>query len=180
MEVTSTITGVTKKLVTPKNGSPPFDLFEIEDGTGVKWTTKKKDLALTAHALVGRSVLITGDVKQNGNYTNYYLTAIKEATRDELIASATGTRTLENTTFLDPPTRAAVADNEREEKIFRQVATKVAATMSDTSDDFWTNVRVLLDFYRTGNFPEYATAGASYGHDTYTSSTDDDIDDIPF
>lgn len=168
MEVVAVVKEVTRKNIQPKNGSDPFTLYEITAGDNI-WTTKKQDIALTAHSLVGKTAMITGSVQQKGNYTNYFINSIQETD-----APVTGLDVFGDST---PTSSMNGASSDRDENIHRQVATKVAAQLADNPTDFWQNVDTLMQFYRTGIHPyqeeNYATVGTQEA-----SPTGDD--DIPF
>lgn len=154
LQTIATIKEVTKRNIEPKSGAAPFTLFEIEDSEGTKWTTKKQGLALEAHSLVGKLVSINGTIKENGNFKNYYLEGLTEAQG----VPDTFTQTNGNSnTFRD-------TSGDNQESIYRQVATKVAAVLSDDSPSFWENVNLLMTYYRTGEQPgqegNFATAAA--------------------
>lgn len=163
MEVIAVVKEVTRKNIEPKNGGEPFTLYEIAAGDNV-WTTKKQDIALTAHSLVGKTAMIEGSVRQNGKYTNYFINSIMETD-----APVTGADVFGGS---DIPTTNG-GSSSRDEQIWRQTATKVAAQLADTPTDFWQNVDTLMNFYRTGVHPgqeeDYATVG------TQTEGPDDDI-----
>lgn len=172
VQSTAQIKEVTRRTVTPKNGNPPFLLYEIEDSNGTKWTTKKDDLALTAHALVGKSATIEGSIVENGRFKNYYLNGIWESNGVPAPETAIVPTVIPDST---PSFRDTTDD--KDISIWRQVATKVAAQMSEGPDEFWKNVEILMTFYATGQHPdtegEYATAASQATH--FTGD-----DDIPF
>ena len=145
VEVVAVVKDVSRKQITPKNGGNPFTLFEIDAGDNT-WTTKRQELALTAHSLKGRTAVISGKVEQKGNYTNYYLDSIAE------------TDAPPTSDIFDTPTATIPESNgnndAREENIHRQVATKVAAQLADNPADFWQNVDTLMRFYQTGVHPQ--------------------------
>lgn len=161
LEVIAVVKEVTKKHIVPKNGGMEFDLYEIEAGDHV-WTTKKQDIALSAHALVGQAALINGKVQQKGNYTNYYIDSIAES--DSLPTKIPMDMVESNN-----------GSTSRDESIYRQVATKVAAQLADNTNDFWQNVNILLHFYRTGEQPGQGTSDEMVAAQTYAGD-----DDIPF
>ena len=172
MQQTSLVKEVTRRTVTPKNGAPAFLLYEIEDANGIKWTTKKDDLALTAHTLVGKTATFEGLIKENGQWKNYYLNGIWEAS--DIPApdpapfipetTSTSTATIPDTT------------EEKETRISRMTATKVAAHMSEGPGEFWQNVQTLMTFYVTGQHPE----GEEYATTVTQTPANDPYADIPF
>lgn len=167
VEVVSVVKEVTRKNITPRNGGDPFMLYEIVAGDKT-WTTKKQEIALTAHSLVGRLAAIEGRAQQKGNYTNYYINSIRETDAPETTEDPFSETII--------PTTANGASSDRDESIYRQVATKVAAHLADTPADFWQNVDTLMNFYRTGQHP---SQGETYAQTaTQTDFTGDD--DIPF
>lgn len=190
------ITGVTRKNVTKRDGSTMV-LFEIETRDGTTWTTAKEDLALEAHSRVGLLTAIDGTVKENvgkdrnGNpktYTNHYLNALADA--GDLNVTIRDTREVGNSipekvTYREEVSRGwapTETQDERQDSIYRQVAAKVAAAMSGTSEEFWQNVEILIEFFRTGQTPsenkfipkqeEKIPVGAAVTADPY--------DDLPF
>jgi hypothetical protein len=169
VEVTAVVKEVGRKQVTPKSGANPFTLFEITAGDHT-WVTKIQDIALTAHSLVGKNVIIDGKVEQNGNYTNYYINSIKEADDSTSVIAPT-------TVEIPLSTTSNGKSPEEEAKIHRQVATKVAALLADTPIDFWQNVDSLMTFYSTGNHPYQ---GDTNGESTTQATQFQGDDGIPF
>lgn len=151
MIVEQTITGVTKKNVTKKDGSP-LTLYDITTSEGTTWTTAKDGLALEAHSRVGRLVAIDGEIKENGRFRNYYINGLMDP--GELNAQPVSLNGIPDATPTIP--LSDTGDNGKQEQIHRQTATKVAVQMSDTPKAFWENVQVLMDFYNTGNFPDFS------------------------
>lgn len=166
---------VSRRTVTPKNGTPPFILFDIEDSNGIKWTTKRDDIALTAHALVGKTATFEGTIRENGRFKDYFLNSISEANgatpapqTASVIPDSTPTPTIQTPQIPD-------VTLEKEMMIWRQVATKVAAQMSEGPGEFWQNVETLIAFYATGNHP-----GDAYVETAPQPAQDASYDDIPF
>ena len=168
VEVTAVVKEVTRKNVTPKSGGDPFTLYEITAGDKT-WATKKQDIALTAHSLVGKTARIEGRVQQNGNFTNYYINSIQETD-----APATTSDVFDSP--IPSSNGSTAVPTDRDESIYRQVATKVAAQLADTPTDFWQNVDTLMNFYRTGQHPSQEENYAQTA--TQTDFAGDD--DIPF
>lgn len=145
-----TISGVTKKKVTSKKTGREMVIYEITTEEGTTWTTTQDQLALEAHSRVGHLVAIDGKIEQNGNFKNYYLNGIQDPGELNATITQVGDKTIPDAGIQD-------TSDERDEKIFRQVATKVAANMSASPRDFWENVDILMNFYRYGDTPDYTT-----------------------
>ena len=170
-----------------KAGTPDERLvYDVIDGSDVKWTAWEKDLAEKAFYLKGKVGVAEVKVEQNGKYTNRTLVSI--VGKDEGFGSATSnggqTMTTATTgTFSTGgfnPGPATQADY-RERTIFRQTAAKVAAGLSQNPNEFWANVQDLAQYFETGetpsgnNSPGYSSEPFGPSTDPFTPEKDDDL-----
>ena len=77
VRVNETATVVIDRVETKDNGW--YDLF---DGNGNKYATKKAAIVEPARRLVGERAVLTYTTKQNGVYMNHYLDKVEEAPKD--------------------------------------------------------------------------------------------------
>lgn len=174
-QIQATVQSVTSVQRVRKADNQPFTLYEVKVSNGQTYSTSKRPIAEQAHALTGSLAILTVDEQVNGQWTNYYLNAI-QGTQPSMTTD-NGSITQPSITFTQPTTSASnslslISDRtaENDEKIWRQVATKVAAKMSANPSEFWQNVDNLIEFYRSGSKPEGVLAGAVSAQ----------TDDIPF
>lgn len=140
------IQGVYPRQVNGRNGT--FTLMEV-DLNGQKYVAKKEVADLAAR-MIGQPVEAVTRVEQRGQYTNYYVDDLRPA-------GYGGTATV-----AQPP--ASVSPSDRDRQIWRQTATKVAATLSEGgAGGFWENVDMLLRFYETGVHPVTPVPSPDYG-----------------
>lgn len=166
---------VDQKPVRRKDGTNTtlYEVFVV--GSVAPLSTFKRDLAESAFSLVGQSAEAHFTVKQNGQFTNYYLEQILPAPASPVEAAQRAQEAqplLRQAAGLPEPAQALQqaqeAQDEKTRAIHRQVAAKVAATLftANPSDapTFWENIRLLALYFDTGIIP-----GA------ITSDVDDDI-----
>lgn len=176
MQVETTILGVTQKEITKKDGGKMV-LFEVDTSDGTTWTTGKNELALDANNRVGQQAIIDGTIKENGKFKNYYLNSITDSPNSVTAPSVNSPSPTTTPVF---PTTASAGNSTitwnipsagawtaKDQSIWRQTATKVAAHISDGDPQtFWQNVDELVKYYETGEKPAFVTANST--------------DDIPF
>lgn len=134
-------------------------LFRVMVGER-EYTTLKKSLAEQAKDLVDREAVIGFNVKQNGNFTNYYLESV-QASNGQLAINGNG---------------PAPVSEERELRIMRQSALERAllslpyfTAAEQTRETIATLCEEYLAYFVTGE----------WGGDTMTAANPD-LDDIPF
>lgn len=156
--INTTIRDVTPRQVTRKSDGQQITLWEVIDGDGTKWTARK-DIATLAQNMLGQPVTIVTRVEQNGSYTNRYLDAVElnmgaqiqqEFNQPQAPNYAQAAMQAQPQ---HPTPQPQYVPDDRIESIYRQTACKVAAHISTGQLDFWKNVGVLINFFRTGIFP---------------------------
>lgn len=176
---TVVIDHVDQKPVRRKDGTNTtlYEVYVV--GAIAPLSTFKRELAESAFTLVGQSAEAHYTVKQNGQYTNYYLEDILPAPASpaERAQRAQEAQPLLRTAAgLPEPAQALqeaqASQDEKNRAIHRQTAAKVAATLFAASPSdaptFWENVRTLALYFDTGVLPI----------DQITAPGDED--DIPF
>jgi hypothetical protein len=157
------ILDVTPKQVIRKRDGMAMTLYEVRMGDGTVYSTMFKETAGEAELLVGKraKVKVKIEPKEGTNYINRYLqSVIGEIFTNGSVTSNTD---LPATLQPDPPAtyedvqlRVKAAEDDKNARIARQTATKVAAmlmTATDSDVDFWRNVMVLCRFYDNGALP---------------------------
>jgi len=170
----TTVREVRSKNLTRKKDGKPFTLYEVTDHTGVAWTTGRRDLAEEANNLIGQPVEIQGHEETNAaGYKNYYL--------DDIRAGGAGTNQAlpspdspfgpppgapgfppPQQPVQQPPAQAQqtiqpvdgqVTELLKQTLIMRQTAGKVAAQISPSAVEFWSNCDALYTYFSTGQKP---------------------------
>lgn len=143
-----------------KQGTPDQrTIYDVVDQEGNKWTAWDKDTAEAAWHLKGQRAQAQVEVKQNGKYTNRTLITIgpsgASVPTPEIFPSAP--------TFPPDPIAPNEASSlipqttDRDRNIWRQTATKVAASLAPATEvEFWANVLMLYSYYETGVIPNGA------------------------
>jgi hypothetical protein len=179
-QIQATVVSVESREARRKADNVAFTLYDVKLSDGEKYTTSRRETAEQAHSLTGKPALVTIKVEQNGQYTNRYINSI---------VGAMGSFMQPEPTFAPPPNGFAtngfapatttIPDTtaDRETSIYRQVATKVAATISQTPHEFWRNVDELIFFYQTGNKPSSAEVFGTIPAPEPVAAT---TSDIPF
>lgn len=191
-QIDGVIASVDGRHVTRKSDNQQFMLYEVTTENGMKATTSKRELAEQAFDLKGKpAVLVVKDI-QKGEYTNHYLQSVypnpglkslQEASQQALGASENFKvpTTMYEPALPSPALPQASRDIPIEEPtqkntfIWRQTAAKVSAQISDTSDEFWSNLDSLVTYFETGNKPKDQLAGVAP-----EGASDAPDDDIPF
>lgn len=154
--------------ITRKADGKQFRIYEITDAQGTKWTTNRKDIAGEANRLINKRVEISGRIEEKGVYTNHYLDDLRAVDGQQ---SPVGTRIAQaepSTTSSSgfPGSNVTITGGQitpsgptdRDWSIWRQTATKVAASLSTGATEFWRNVDDLIAFYAHGQKPGPTTA----------------------
>lgn len=154
------------------NGSRgPFTVYEITDTNGTKWQCKQP-VYNQATQLMGHTVTINGSVKQNGDYTNYYINEIMGAPQMQppptqmqpsMVDYISTNVVAANGAPLVPPVVVEswtphISEIQKNESIHRQVAAKVAANLTTDTQQFWGIVGELFNYFQTGTNPNHAAA----------------------
>lgn len=154
----ATITAVNRKTINRKSDNKTITLYEIQDSTGAKTSTSRRDLANEAHRLLQQTAELSVRVEQNGSYENRYLDDIRASTGAvQRQTQQPFPEVPQSTPQQAPQEPRIVADGEGTAKdwtVWRQTATKVAAQLATTPQEFWDNVGQLITFYATGLQPE--------------------------
>lgn len=171
-------------LITPeqkhrKSDQAPFMLYKIETLKGLTLETFKREVAESAHKTIGYPSLLTIKTEKNGEYVNRYLQmAVIKPTEGYVGTAMAGAMqahaqalppNADSFTTYTPGGGSITSGNgltqtrpegptQKDVTIWRQTATKVAAHLSKTADEFWPNVALLLKFYETGQPPTYPGA----------------------
>lgn len=186
-----TIKSVTRKDLTRKSDGQPFTIFDIDTTCG-RISTSNQQHAQAANGMVGQTAFFDVTAKENGFYTNYYLNAIKqehetpvrtEWPQADISYSSPGAGTTSVTATAPQPvsfSQPGLSGAEKDASIWRQTATKVAATIGGSPSDFWANVDDLMVYYATGKVPTYgvntrAVDGTVIAEPVGATLTSDDI-----
>lgn len=141
--------------ITRKADGQVFDVYDIVLQDDVKWTCWDRDVAERAYNAKGVPATFKVEISQKGEHTNRTFKGI------DVKPTATGfgptLETLSNqvaksfTQATAQPVQQTAT--EKDVSIWRQCATKVAATLAATPDEFWGNVEQLVAYYETGIIP---------------------------
>jgi hypothetical protein len=146
---------VTNKTLSRKSDGRQFVLYEVETDMG-KFSTTKRDLAADAHRLVGKPGRFLVKTEQRGDFTNYYLEAVEEGTREATssfpVQMPKPPEAQSTSAALSPPDMSG-EPTQKDIFIFRQTAGKVAAQISETADEFWSNIEDIANYFITGEKP---------------------------
>lgn len=146
-----------------KSDNQPYVCYDIIDQDNVKWVAWERELAERAFNLKGQAALWQVEIVQNGNYTNRTLRGIDAKTASgfepalkAMEASIGGFN--EKTAFPEPGQPVQIPGDpgvprDTDRYIWRQCATKVAAQLGGTANEFWENSLALVNFYETGVSP---------------------------
>jgi hypothetical protein len=183
METTSlgTIRMTNEKQLVRASDNQPFTLYEFETHPLGRMTTTKKALYDQVQGLLNVPLLLAYTEKQNGQFTNRYLNRVELAAQQPLAQTETAQAI---TSYNNEPIG-------RDEAIWRQTATKVAAGFNNKDlAQYWDRVEMLILFYRTGVIPseEEPPAPVMPGPGTFIPPAPMDMepaaavtdDDIPF
>jgi len=155
---TGTILSVEEKHLTRKSDNQPFTLYKIRTDSLGELSTTDQALFNQARALEGSGVLLTYTEKpgNDGYPPNRYLKRINLSAQGAQTAMpvAQGAQApaapLQAT---DQPQFQNVPIG-RDEAIWRQTATKTAASFNNKDlAEYWDRVSMLMAFYRTGVIP---------------------------
>jgi len=178
---TALVERVDQRTINKRDGSNTtlYEVYVV--GSQTPLATFKRSLADSAFELIGQAAELHYAVKQNGDFTNYYLNNI-------LPARATAAEAAQRAQEAQPLLRQAAGLPEapvpsqgltnapsKDQAIHRQTAAKVAATLVQAAPNtdpyvFWENVEKLAHYFDTGVIP--TKAGLPH--------LDPDEDDIPF
>jgi hypothetical protein len=159
---TFTLMSAQPRLVTPRDPSKnAFTLYEIFDNQGGKWVVRQ-DVYNHALPLIGQLVTAVCRVEQNGQYTNFFIDSVDPAgggptyvpAQQAQTAQAQYAPTPQQTQQIPVQPMMAQTERERQQSIHRQTAGKVAAGISSTADEFWSNVQAIFHWFETGQIPQ--------------------------
>lgn len=192
---TGTIISVEEKHLVRKSDNHPFTLYKINTDSLGELSTTKRELFQQAQALVGAGVLITYTEKEGnpGYPPNRYLSRINLSAQGAQTAIPQGAEAPAAPMHATVPGPLQNVTIGRDEAIWRQTATKTAASFNNKDlAEYWERVQMLLDFYRTGEVPGIAKSeppGLMPSENTFIPPApgDEDFptspvsdDDIPF
>jgi hypothetical protein len=161
---------VESRTVTKRDGTS-FTIYDVSFSNDQVFGTTKRQLAERAFELIGVPAEVLFSVKQNGDFTNYYLNEISQASSRNALQAVQSAQEAqpESRTGSDIP-RSSQGLTEKDRQIHRQTAAKVAAVLHQatpgSATDFWENCRKLSEYFDTGDFPSWGV--------------DEPEDDIPF
>jgi hypothetical protein len=143
-----TVLGVEEKHLVRQSDNQPFTLYEFNTHPLGRMTSTKRELADQVRELLETPLLLSYSEKANGPYTNRYLNKIELAAQQPLLATPpSGSDTPAQATFQNVPIG-------RDEAIWRQTATKTATSFHNKDlAEYWSRVEMLMEFYRTGQYP---------------------------
>jgi len=141
-------------MIERRDGSGSFPLYEVWiDGQGP--FVARKDVFNIAQMMENTQVdAITRDEERNG-YLNHYLDFVSSAgqTTMQQPNPAVQAQQAQPQTAQEALSEPTAAEERKNLSIHRQTATKVAAQISKTQQEFWFNVEELLRFYQSGVKP---------------------------
>lgn len=194
MQITTTLTKAAPRLVTPKSGANPFTLYELYDHEGTAWVVKN-DVYNLAQGWIGQPVDMVVRVEQNGNFTNRYADLVQPAQAGAQVPATNAVQQAfqaaqaaqrVQATMPQTPNTPKIQDvnvfpTRKDSSIHRQTAAKVAAEISTSPAEFWSNVIDLAKYFDTGVIPtslsqDYAMTGAGYDNSPPPHSDSD----VPF
>jgi len=161
------LTNVVEKTLQRKDGSGPFQVYEIETSAGTY--RSRKDLATKLRSLIGAQIEMVTRVEQKGDWTNYYIDYADIASNqpDPVGQAQAATSNPVVQAQIAQETGPLAAEERKNKSIHRQTAAKVAAMIADGNPQtFWSNVADLFTYFQTGTVPG--------------TPTDEGFDDIPF
>jgi hypothetical protein len=195
MQISTVITNAQPRVVTPRNGSQPFTVYEIFDHEGTAWRVKD-DVYNQAIHWIGQTVDAIVRVEQNGQWTNRFADLVQLSSGPPLaipqqpaagVAVAQAMQAAQQTGRIQPtmpqgpsqptqiPAPISTFPTEKDLSINRQTAAKVSALISgEDAGAFWQNCVELSRYFDSGVTPSMAgmiTGGAGVA--------DSDMD-IPF
>jgi len=195
-QIVGVLTNASDRQVNRRDGQGSFTLHEVwVDGRGP--FVARRDVYMLALGLVNQRVIAQVRSEQKGDFTNHYL--------DHVTADWNGANQPQQPNYqqampqqtYNPPSpqpqqqytpppsqdEARIAQERKDLSIYRQTATKVAATLATVGQtnpnslDFWNNVNDLIRFYQTGQMPVLVGGTTPPAmNDTYVHGDDD----IPF
>lgn len=153
-QIIGTITDVRSREVNKRDGTT-FTLQEVFDDEGTAWVARQ-DVANIARGFIGQRVEMVCRTEQNGKYTNRYIDSVlplngSAPTVAAAVAAAQQTMQAQQ----EAQVRREVANppyvfDDKDRSIFRQVAAKVSAEISDNEAEFWQNCKDLTLYFETG------------------------------
>lgn len=132
-----------------KSDGKPFSIYKITTHDGTGWDTFDAGIYNMANQNVGGKALINGTIKQKDGYTNYYIDSLTILEAPQTTVQATP----EPVDFKTFAAHHDASEAKRDVSIHRQVATKVAAQISEDAVEFWGNVGEIFTYFQTGEVP---------------------------
>jgi len=180
-EYVTTITEYRPKPITKQDGSS-FTIHNFIDDRGITLTARA-DVANFVKGALNRPLRVTVRDEQKGDFLNHYLDHAELVTNGTSSpveaaqqAQAAQTQQQPQPAAQTQPQPQVPAGPDmplpKDRAIHRQTAAKVAAQLSTTTFEFWTNVQDLSRYFDTGLIPSRPEIGNPAG------ATPDD--DIPF
>lgn len=170
-EYVTTLTSYNPQQINRDDGSN-FTLHKFHDVAGTEMVARA-DVANIARGFINVPALVTVRTEQKGRWINHYLDHIRAADGAQpAIQAQQAQQTYQQQAGPEPSTTAGPAVypttqttgtsatewhqelTEKDKQIHRQVAAKVAAGISSTSNEFWRNCADLAHYFDTGRFPE--------------------------
>lgn len=154
-EYVTTIVEYIPKPISREDGSS-FTIHKFKDVNGTELVARA-DVANLVRGMLNQPLRVTVRSEQKGQWLNHYLDhaepaqngsqgltgAVSQAQAAQAVASG-------QAEWHEVP---HVVLSEKDKQIHRQVAAKVAAKLSTTSNEFWTNVTDLAFYFDTGQIP---------------------------
>lgn len=158
MSIQAQVQGVQTRTVNGRNG--PFEIHEVFIN-GMPHVAKR-DVWEQARAMQGQTVEMQTRTEQKGQYTNYYLdsfgngglvgTAPPQPSQSAPVAYQPQPAQSELPAFSGP--QPSLSDpTQRDLQIWRQVALKVSAQLSNSPHEFWGNLADLMRYIEHGQIP---------------------------
>lgn len=149
-------------------------IWEVTTQDGTKWSTFNTATGSKAKGLEGLYADLKIAIEQKGDFTNYYLNDIQPAKNMPQQAAQAPSPVVQAAQRAEEAAQKGPVvsydqykdleqgkEERKNESIHRQVAAKVSATLSSDMSEFWSNVSVLLNFFRTGFMPGMPQAETS-------------------
>jgi len=152
------ITGMAPRSVQPRDGRPAFTIWEVFDDQGNKWQVRE-NLYNQALNWFGQRVVAVTRQEQRGNFTNLFADSMELAGAQPEQAY----RPVQEAQAAQPQAQPQVHypppspwELQKQKSIHRQTAAKVAAELSQTADEFWSNAYLIYQWFETDRFPTEA------------------------
>lgn len=164
-EYQSVLTTYVPKTVNRSDGSGTFTLHNFLDLNGMELTARA-DVANIARGLLNQPVLLVTREEVKGRFTNRYLDFVGPAQTQQAYTNGASQAQAAQQTYQQQPPQQPIppptptpppqpqGPSEKDIQIMRQTAGKVAAEISKTSGEFWSNCLDLVEFFKTGMIPQ--------------------------